>query len=60
LQLVGDSFGHVTLHRKDVSQLPIIGLSPELGIGLGVNQLHIDTHLIGRFLHATLKNVRDA
>jgi len=25
---------------------------------LGVNQLNIDPHLIGRFLHATLKNVR--
>ena len=27
-------------------------------IGLRVNQLHIDAHLIGRFLDATLKNVR--
>src|SRR4029077_14697229 len=31
--------------------------SPEMGIGLCVNQLHIDPHLIGRFLHATFKNV---
>ena len=31
-----------------------------MGIGLRVNQLHIDPHLIGRFLHATLKNVRYA
>ena len=45
---------------KDVSQLAIIGLGPEMGIGLRVNQLHIDPHLIGRFLHATLKNVRYA
>ena len=27
-------------------------------IGLRVNQLNIDPHLITRFLHATLKNVR--
>jgi hypothetical protein len=28
-----------------------------MGIGLGINQLHIDPHLIGRFLHAAFKNV---
>ena len=28
-------------------------------IRLSVNQLHIDPHLIGRFLHAAFKNVRD-
>ena len=28
-----------------------------MGIGLRVNQLHIDPHLVGRFLYATLKNV---
>ena len=26
-------------------------------IGLRVNQLHTDPHLVGRFLHTTLKNV---
>ena len=31
-----------------------------MGIGLRVNQLHIDPHLVGRFLHAALKNVRYA
>src|SRR4030095_2533843 len=29
-------------------------------IGLRVNQLHIDPHLVARFLHATLKNIRYA
>ena len=28
-----------------------------MGIGLGVNQLDIDPHLIGRFLHTTFKNI---
>ena len=60
LQRLRDSFGDLALDAKDVSQLPIIGLGPEVGIGLGVNQLHIDPHLIARFLHATLKNVRYA
>ncbi len=31
-----------------------------MGIGLRVNQLNIDPHLIGRFLHATLNNIRYA
>ena len=31
-----------------------------MGIGLRVNQLNIDPHLIGHFLHATLKNRRYA
>ena len=53
-------FGDLALDAKDVSQLPIIGVCPEVGIGLRVNQLNIDPHLIGRFLHATLKNVRYA
>src|SRR5439155_570491 len=53
-----DSFSDLTLDAKDVSQPPIIGLGPEVGIGLRVNQLNIDSHLIGRFLDATLKNVR--
>ena len=60
LQRLRYSFGDLALDAKDVSQLPIIGVCPEVGIGLRVNQLHIDPHLIGRFLHATLKNVRYA
>ena len=60
LQGLRYSFGDLALDAKDVSQLPIIGLGPEMGIGLRVNQLHIDPHLIGHFLHATFKDVRDA
>src|SRR5262249_54250565 len=57
LQRLRDSLGDLALNRKDVSQLPIIGLSPEVGIGLRVNQLNIDPHLIGHFFDATLKNI---
>ena len=28
-----------------------------MGIRLGVDQLHIDPHLVGHFLHAALNNV---
>src|SRR5439155_164827 len=58
LQRLGDSFSNLALDAKDVSQLPVVGVGPEMGIGLRVNQLHIDPHLIGRFLDAALKDVR--
>ena len=60
LQRLRDSFGNLALDPKDVGQLPVVGFSPEVGIGLGVKQLNIDPHLIGRFLDAALKNVRHA
>src|SRR4029453_11080229 len=60
LQRLRYSFGDLTLNLKDVSQLPIVGFCPKVGIGLGVNQLYIDPHLLGRFLDTTLKNVRHA
>ena len=60
LQRFRYSFGDLAFNPKDVSQLLVVGVCPEKGIGLRVNQLHIDPHLIGRFLHATLKNVRYA
>ena len=59
LQRLRYSLGDLALDAKDVSQLPIVRLGPEVGIALHVNQLHIDPHLIGYFLDATLKNVRD-
>src|SRR5262249_38404262 len=59
LQRLRDSFGDLALDAKDVSQLPIIGFGPEMGIGLCIHQLHIDPHLISYFLHASLKNGRD-
>src|SRR5215831_2957966 len=60
LQRFCNSFGNVALDAKDVSQFSIISFRPELGIGLRIDQLHIDPHLIRRFLDATLKNVRHA
>ena len=31
-QLIGDSFGHLTLDRKDVGQFAIVGIGPKMGI----------------------------
>ena len=60
LQRFRDSYGDLALNAEDVSQLPVVGVCPEVGIGLCINQLHIDPHLIGCLLHATFKNVRYA
>src|SRR5262249_48816887 len=53
-----DSFSDLALDNEDVSQLPVVRICPQVRIILSVNQLHIDSHLVGRFLHASLENVR--
>src|SRR5207249_10777560 len=60
LERLRNSFGDLALDAKNVSQLAVVGVCPEMGTGLRVNQLYIDPHLISRFLHAALKNVRYA
>src|SRR5438093_11798304 len=57
LQRFRYSFSDLALDDKDIAELSIIRLGPELRTGLHVNQANIDPHLIGRFLHATLNNV---
>src|SRR4030095_6532102 len=59
-ETVGDCFGDVGLDQKNVSQLPVVGVGPQMRVGLRVNQLHTDPHLVARSLHATLKNIRYA
>ena len=53
-------FGDLALDTEDVSELPVVGFCPEMGIGWRVNQLHIDPNLVSDFLDAALKNVRYA
>jgi hypothetical protein len=60
LQRLRDSFSDLGLDAKNVTQLSIIRLGPELRAGLHVNQVNIDPHLITRLLNATLKDVRYA
>ena len=60
LQRLSDSFGDLALDPEDVIQLPVVSVCPDVRIRLRVNQLNIDPHLIGRFLHAALNNVRYA
>ena len=59
-QLIGDGSGDFALNRKDVGQLAIKGLCPEMRIIRGSDQLHIDAHVIICFLHATFEEIGDA
>ena len=54
LQRVGDRFGNVALDRKNVGQLAIVNVGPKMCVVQRIDQLHIDPHLIGGFLNATL------
>ena len=60
LQGVRHRLGNVTLHRKNIAQLAIVDLRPEMRIGHRVNELDVDAHLVARFLHASFQNIRDA
>src|SRR5215470_4792774 len=60
LQRFRYSFRDLGLDGKDVTQLSIVRLGPELRAGLHVNQADIDPYLIACLLDATLKDVRYA
>ena len=46
--------------RKDVVELAIVTLGPDMLVGGGTDQLHIDVHGVGDFLHAAFEDVGDA
>ena len=56
-QLVGDGFGHLTFDRKDVRQLAIKRIGPEMGIIRRFDQLHVHAHGIAALLHAAFQDV---
>ena len=60
LQLVGDSFGDLTLDRKNVSQFAIKAIGPNVGIIGCFDQLHRHVHGITLLLHASFQDVGDA
>src|ERR1700736_1431968 len=57
---MGYCFGNLTLNRKDVRQIAIVGLSPLVLVASGIHQLGIDTHTVGGALDATLEKMRYA
>ena len=60
LQLVGDSFGDLTLDRKNVGQFAIKAIGPKMGITSCFDQLHVHAHGITVLLHASFQDVSDA
>ena len=60
LQLIGDGFGDLALDGKDIGQIAIVGLRPQMRIGPRVDQLRVHPHLVGRALHAAFEYMRHA
>src|SRR4029077_4750588 len=58
LQLVGNGFGDLALNGKDVCQVTIVSLCPEMRIIAGIDQLSVYTHAIVCSLHAALQQMR--
>ncbi len=57
LQPFGDGLCNLAFDRKNIGQFAIVDFGPQMGIGRGMDQLHIDPHLVAGFLHAALQNV---
>ena len=53
----GDGLRNLAFHRKNIGQFAIVGLGPQMRVGRGMDQLHIDAHLAAGFLHTTLQNI---
>ena len=60
LQRVRDVRRDVAFDREDVSKLSIVSFRPKMRVILGVDQLHMHSHLVTGFAHAAFENVRDA
>ena len=60
LQRIGNGFCDVAFDRKDIGQLSIVNFGPEMRVRHRIDQLHVDPHLIVRFLDTAFENVQDA
>ena len=59
-QVIGDGFGHFTLHREDISQFSIKGIGPKVGITGCFDQLDVYAHGIAALLHTSFQDVGHA
>ena len=55
-----DLAGHVVLHRKDVGEVAIEALRPEMAVIGGVDELGSDPNPIAGFANASLEHISDA
>ena len=60
LQSFRDFPGDIAFNLKNIIELPIVALSPEMRVVLGIDQLHMHSNLVAGFAHAAFENVRDA
>ncbi len=62
LQCFGDGLRDLELNIKQVAggQFAVINISPQVFIGVGIDQLHIDSHPVTRTLHGAFHHVCDA
>ena len=60
LQRLGDLFGDVAFDGKNISQFAIVSLRPKMRVVLGIDQLHVNSHLVGRFLNGAFENIGNA
>src|SRR5262249_2774753 len=54
------SLGDVVLHRKDVGQLTIVSLSPNIIAGFCFNHLHNNAHPVSTSSHRAFQNITHA
>lgn len=58
IELVGNCAGDFALHAEEVVEFAVVSVSPNVGVGRGVDQLHIHAHGVSRLLHAAFDDVR--
>jgi len=49
--------GSITLDGEDVLEFAIVALRPEMTVGLRIDQLQVDVHLLAGLLHAAFEDV---
>ena len=57
LECLGDGFGDLALNRKDVRQITVVSVRPDVCIVTGIDQLGINSHLATGALHAAFDEV---
>jgi hypothetical protein len=60
LERIGDGLRDLALDREDVLDVAVVALRPQVVVGGGLDQLHVDVHLVAGLLHAALENRGDA
>ena len=57
LQRIGNFVSEIALDRENVGHIAVVIVGPDVLIGVGIDQLHVDAHLVSRAAHASLENI---